>query len=202
LPLSEKPAYYRGRRLDAALMARYLRLLDQRYPLLELGCGNVTLAHESAVRGMVIGLDNDLSALRSRNAPGAAVDLETNVLPLRSGAVGSVLAKDILEHVQKPWLLLHEVHRVMRPGGKILVSVPMALGSRVWEDYTHVRGFTRNALVAMLQDTGFRVLRTGIMGGIPLTGKLGLADYIPAMMLLPPVRWAWGRSHEAVAERM
>ncbi len=187
--------------MDDALVARYLRLLDQRYPLLELGCGNVTLAHHSSARGMVLGLDHDLSALKQRGASGAVIDLESNVLPLRTSSVASVLAKDILEHVQKPWLLLQEVHRVLKPGGKILVSVPMALGSRVWDDYTHIRGFTRRAVVNLLEDSGFRVLRTGIMGGIPLTGKLGLADYIPLMMNLPPVRWAWGRSHEALAER-
>jgi len=80
-------------------MSRYLRLLDQKYPLLELGCGNVTLAHHRETRGTVIGLDHDLSALNGRKAPGAVVDLETNVVPLRSNSVGSVLAKDILEHV-------------------------------------------------------------------------------------------------------
>jgi SAM-dependent methyltransferase len=202
LPLVEKPAYYRGRRLDDALIARYLRLLEHRYPLLELGCGSVTVAHHPSAAGLVVGLDHDLRALGARNAPGAAVDLETNVLPLRSGSVRSVLAKDILEHVQKPWLLLQEVHRALEPGGRLLVSVPLAMGSRVWEDYTHVRGFTRRAIVALLEDTGFRVLRMGIMGGVPLTGKLGLADYIPLMMRLPPVRWAWGRSHEALAERV
>jgi SAM-dependent methyltransferase len=187
--------------LDDALMARYLRLLDQRYPMLELGCGTVTLAHHRGTSGLVLGLDNDLPALRARNAPGVAVDLETNMLPLRSASIGSVLAKDILEHVQKPWLLLQDVNRALRPGGRLLVSVPLAMASRVWEDYTHVRGFTRRAIVSLLEDTGFHVLRTGVMGGIPLTGKLGLADYIPAMMRIPPVRWAWGRSHEVLAER-
>jgi len=47
LPVSAKPAYYRGRGFDPALKARYLRLLDHRYPLLEFGCGNATLADES-----------------------------------------------------------------------------------------------------------------------------------------------------------
>ncbi len=77
----------------------------------------------------------------------------------------------------------------------------MARGSRVWEDYTHVRGFTARAIRDMLVDTGYRVLGHATNGGIPLTGRLGLADWVPHLMKLPLVSRYYGRSYEVVAER-
>ncbi|MHB8419820.1 MAG: class I SAM-dependent methyltransferase [Myxococcales bacterium] len=202
MPAEAKPNYYERRTLDRNLGDRYLRLLQGRFPLLEVGCGSTSVANVSAACGLVVGLDNDIGALRRRGQPGLVLDLEDRRLPFRDGAFGSVLAKDVLEHVQRPWLLLREIHRVVAVDGRLLASVPMARPSRVWDDYTHIRGFTVRALEDMLRDSGFQPLETVVMGGVPLAGRLGFAQWLPQLMRIPFAALVFGRSYEILATRV
>jgi SAM-dependent methyltransferase len=45
-------------------------------------------------------------------------------LPFRDGALDGVLAGEIIEHVYDPALLLRECHRVLRPGGVLVLTTP------------------------------------------------------------------------------
>jgi SAM-dependent methyltransferase len=58
--------------------------------------------------------------------PGPGVDLVGDVenLPQKTGSVGTVLAMNTLEHVQRFWRALDEIHRVLRPDGALLISCP------------------------------------------------------------------------------
>jgi 2-polyprenyl-3-methyl-5-hydroxy-6-metoxy-1,4-benzoquinol methylase len=79
-------------------------------------------------------------------------DLDKPVpLPFADAFFDAVVAKDILEHLQKPWRMVAEIKRVMRPGGIILASVICERGHRTWSDYTHVRGFTEWVVCRLLR---------------------------------------------------
>jgi SAM-dependent methyltransferase len=39
-------------------------------------------------------------------------------LPFRANTLGAVLCSHVLEHVERPDLVINEIHRVLRPGGK------------------------------------------------------------------------------------
>src|SRR5688572_8333356 len=58
--------------------------------------------------------------------PGPGVDLVGNVeaLDLPDASVGTVLAMSTLEHVQRFWVGLDEIRRVLRPDGALLLSCP------------------------------------------------------------------------------
>jgi SAM-dependent methyltransferase len=43
-------------------------------------------------------------------------------VPLESGSIDAVLSTQVLEHVTDPALYLSECHRVLRPGGRLLLS--------------------------------------------------------------------------------
>lgn len=45
-------------------------------------------------------------------------------LPIRSGSIDTVLSTEVLEHVPEPSRLIAEMARVLRPGGRLLVTVP------------------------------------------------------------------------------
>jgi hypothetical protein len=94
-----------------------------------------------------------------------------------------------------------EIKRVLKAGGRVIVSVPMEYPPRVWSDYTHVRGFTRGAVANMLADCGFDVLHVVPMGGIPLFGRFGGIDAIPFALRVPGMRRVFGASWEALARR-
>lgn len=45
-------------------------------------------------------------------------------LPIRDRSVDTVLSTEVLEHVPDPALLVYEMARVLKPGGKLLLTVP------------------------------------------------------------------------------
>jgi len=49
-------------------------------------------------------------------------------LPFRSGALAGILAGEIIEHLFDPERLLRECHRVLRPGGMLVVTTPNLAG--------------------------------------------------------------------------
>jgi SAM-dependent methyltransferase len=54
----------------------------------------------------------------------ARVDLETGQLPWDDARVDVVVCNQVLEHLKNVWLPMTEMHRVLRPGGHAVLSVP------------------------------------------------------------------------------
>src|SRR5262249_7059387 len=59
-----------------------------------------------------------------RSGPGVDLIGDVEQLPLPDASVGSVLAVCTFEHVQRFWKGFDEIHRVLRPGGAVLVACP------------------------------------------------------------------------------
>lgn len=107
----------------------YGRLIPRhaRGDLLDLGCGQVPLysAYVSHVQSVTCvdwpGSPHDVShadILCDVNEP----------LPIESDSFDTVVCSDVLEHLHSPTVALSEMSRVLRPGGKILLSVPFLYG--------------------------------------------------------------------------
>jgi SAM-dependent methyltransferase len=69
---------------------------------------------------------------------------------------------DVIEHLGEPSDLLNEVHRVLEPGGMVVVTVPalQALWSTEDEVAGHHRRYTRKSLDTSMESCGFRTLRS------------------------------------------
>jgi SAM-dependent methyltransferase len=148
-------------------------------------------------------VDIDPGALQAASAHEQVVrvDLDREPLPYADGQFDAVLAKDIFEHLHDPLRLAREVHRVTRRGGVLLASVVMARPRRVWADYTHVRGFTARSAATLVKDAGFTVEGIWRMGGVPLTGRLGLLWLVPTLLRVPLLDQLWAASWEVKARR-
>jgi SAM-dependent methyltransferase len=91
------------------------------------GYGTAAVAAGSGGQRLVVGLERDKRHLTvaSRNFSWLPMVCgSASELPFGSETIDAVLMLDILEHVAEPAALLHEVRRVLRPGGSIIVSVP------------------------------------------------------------------------------
>jgi SAM-dependent methyltransferase len=93
--------------------------------------------------------------------PGSCVCGSATSLPFADATFDLVGAFDVLEHCEPEDAVLAEVRRVLRPGGRFLLTVPAY--QWLWSDFDvrngHVRRYTRGRAVAALEDGGFEVLR-------------------------------------------
>lgn len=106
-----------GRSFDMAL--EIARLLPRNSRVLDVGCGNGYIAHHlsALLNASVIGLDLDESA----EAP---IDYRTfNGLyfPVATHSVDAVLLCYVLHHAQELDVVLSELSRTLRPGGRAVV---------------------------------------------------------------------------------
>jgi len=76
-------------------------------------------------------------------------------LPLRTASADLVLCTEVIEHVTDPVRVLFEAHRVLRPGGSLILSAPFT-----WpvhdEPHDYWR-FTEYGLRVLCERAGFRV---------------------------------------------
>jgi 2-polyprenyl-6-hydroxyphenyl methylase/3-demethylubiquinone-9 3-methyltransferase len=153
--------------------------------VLDLGCGAGRFVAALRDAGAdPIGVELAEAALeRARaNAPGADLRLLAGdgSLPLEHASVDLVWCSEVLEHVADTAHLLLEVRRVLRPGGRLLATVPFhgrlkaALISLARFDAhfdplgQHLRFYTRGSLAATLEHAGFERVRVRAWGGAPL----------------------------------
>lgn len=99
--------------------------------------------------------------LRAVVAPHLVADI--TALPLRDGAVDQVLMLEVLEYVSDPAAALREIHRVLRPGGHAVVSVPFL--HRV-DSATDRWRFSEHGLRRMLEAAGFDVASVHRQGAL------------------------------------
>jgi len=77
-------------------------------------------------------------------------------LPYRRGSFDLVLLSEVLEHCEDDGAVLDELRRVLRPGGTLVLAVPVPPAP--YPDHAHVReGYTFEELAALLREHGFQV---------------------------------------------
>jgi SAM-dependent methyltransferase len=153
--------------------------------VLDLGCGAgrfVAALRDAGADAVGVELAEAALERARRNVPGADLRLiePGGGVPLGHGEVDLVWCSEVLEHVPDTVALLNEARRVLKRGGRLLVTVPdhgqlkrtlIAL-ARHEAHYDplgqHVRFYTRRSLARTLQATGFTGVRIEPLGGPPL----------------------------------
>lgn len=88
-----------------------------------------------------------------------AVDASLTSLPFDSGSFDSAVCTEVLEHIPDDAAAVAELARCLRPGGRLLVSVPHPPAPF---DPAHVReGYSLHALTSLLGYYGLRVVADG-----------------------------------------
>ncbi len=67
-----------------------------------------------------------------------------------------VLCLSLLEHVKNPYKALNEINRILKPSGKIYITVPFINGRHGSTDYFR---FTIEGLKEVLKETNFKVIK-------------------------------------------
>jgi len=141
-----------------------------RGPLLDLGCGAgqfLRLAREEGWEDLV-GIEvSERAATMARSAVDAPIHTGSwTEVNIDQGHFAGVALLDVLEHAPDPAALLRHVHRCLRPGGALMITVPNANGlsircfgnkSSVVIPPEHVAYFTKTSLARLLNREGFVV---------------------------------------------
>jgi SAM-dependent methyltransferase len=174
---------------------RWLSALRAGTRVLDAGCGEGVLVEEFAGRLAIEGVDAHYSSDRVR--PGSLTSL-----PYADASFDRALCLDVLEHLtfEEQPRALAELHRVLRPGGELLVSVP---------NLAHLQSRVHFLLAGRLIRTASEIKHPGDRpiaeyldiarrAGFELTGRKGIFPTIPVLTrmirrhprgLLPVHRW-------------
>jgi SAM-dependent methyltransferase len=156
-----------------AMLAR-LGPLAPEPTVIDIGCSAGYLLEDlagSVPRGTLIGVDLIASGLRraSRIVPQALL-LQADVcaLPLADASTDAVVSANVLEHVPDDERALAEIFRILRPGARAVIVVP--LGSGIYDYYDrllgHERRYARGELAGKARGVGLEVLEDVALGAL------------------------------------
>jgi ubiquinone/menaquinone biosynthesis C-methylase UbiE len=84
-------------------------------------------------------------------------------IPLPDQSADTVLLNEVLEHLERPAVALAEAHRLLRPGGHVIVDTPFS-----WPVHEPPRDFYRYSpygLRFLLEEAGFEVVEVTPLAG-------------------------------------
>ena len=135
--LKSVPAF---RALLRSVEARFYQQTHLPEPVLDLGCGDGHFASLTFDRKIAAGIDPWWRPLKKARRSGAyhvAIQGLGDVMPFPDGYFGSVISNSVLEHIPDVQLVLTEASRVLRPGGRLVITFPSdnftaKLGGALW----------------------------------------------------------------------
>jgi SAM-dependent methyltransferase len=134
------------------LVRRFVASFPPDAVVVNVGSGNTRVGH-----GVV---NLDLLPLAHVDVVGTA-----ERLPFATACADGVVLQAVLEHVRRADLTLREVHRILRPGGRVFVEVPFLQGYHPGAASGDYRRFTLPGLAAELDRHGFDVVALGVAVG-------------------------------------
>jgi len=194
---------------------RYAALLEELVPSgaawLDLGCGRQLLPEWAcdwerqralARRARIlIGLDMDPS-LKEHNLIEALVYSDAQHLPIRTESLDLVTANVVVEHIEDPLALLHEIRRVLVPAGQFIFHTPNShnylviiarlipypvrwrltrlIEGRAEQDIfpTHYRLNSPVRIRRLARKSGLEVVRLQVVGSSGTFGNWGIAGWL------------------------
>lgn len=191
--LAYKTADHLFRSKDAYAQGKYditTRWLKKRiapgHLLLNIGCGSGEFngaAHAMGLR--VIGCEPEAHAyeLARANLPEGCEVRRCGLLELESEPADIIVMHDVLEHIEDDAAAVGAIHRLLKPGGTAVISVPAYQWLFGHHDVQlgHFRRYTRGSLLRVLRER-FTIERSRYYGAalIPVAlyfSKLSRKDY-------------------------
>jgi len=106
--------------------------------------------------------------VEDRRGAGDVVIADVNKdIPLENNITDLVLMTEVLEHIKEPRVVLAEVYRILKPGGKLILTTPF-----VWPEHEAPNDFyryTKYGLEYLLRESGYNDIKIEPKSGYFLT---------------------------------
>lgn len=180
--------------------------------MLDVGCGrgygfDVLQSPGAARTGLDISLEF-LKQARHNYHSISLVQATGEKIPFRSRSFDSIIAFEVIEHLQDDIAFLHELKRLIRPNGTIAISTPNRLiasgGNKQPLNPFHIREYTAEEFEALLQQSFSDVIimgqresrnvgssRNRFIDNIPIQWKYALPSHVQgiiSVLVRPPLR--------------
>lgn len=151
-------------------IAAILRLLDVQPgdSLLDVGCGEGYLFSRTPECVRCVGVDLSPTALKiaaQRNSRPEWVMAEGECIPLPSASFDKICCSEMIEHVINPDAVLRELRRLLKPSGRLVITVPNERSINALKD-------------CLLRHR----LGRWLFPGIPLRTEWHLTEYTPRLL--------------------
>lgn len=99
-------------------------------------------------------------------ADGPSVDVTGDVLcpPFINESFDTIICTQVLEHVEKPWIVVSQIKRLLKNGGIAVVSAPFVFPYHA-DPYDFFR-YTRQGLESLFKNDGFEIVESGSYGKV------------------------------------
>ena len=173
--------------------------------ILDVGCGTGGTLMALKEFGAVAGVEMDPQAVQCCHERGLGEVTQgvAEDLPFPDDSFDIVFALDVIEHLDDDQLALAEFHRVLRPGGTLLVTVPAF--PFLWSQHDvalhHKRRYTAKTLLQSFSDASFQVEKWSyyntvlfpIVAGVRLFQRIfGTEEESPQSDVNLPTPWVNG----------
>lgn len=153
---------------------------------LEIGCGRGDFLESFQNAGLACN-GVDLSDYCNKNKPDLKVtclDVNKDKLPYEDSYFNVIYHKSLLEHFYSPENLMKETYRVLKPGGRLIVLTPDWVSQMkvFYEDYTHCRPYTIQALCDVLSVYGFSEIGAELFYQYPAIWKSPVLKILSRLM--------------------
>jgi len=160
--IEQKHFWFKGRQKHIKYLIEYY--IDQKVnTTIDIGCGTgFNLQFWSPFSHNVIGIDQyaSLATYKYHNEKGISIVTgDISSLPVEDESADIVISLDVLEHVAESEMM-KEVRRILRPNGKIIITVPAlpCLWSHRDVKAGHLRRYTKKSLSKLFEKFDCEIL--------------------------------------------
>lgn len=166
----------------AALFQQYV---PSRARVLDVGAGAGAFSQRLCDIGYAVtALDVDPDKWLPREIPFVQLNIDTGIAASVRDSFDAACCLEVIEHVENPWNLLREIHTILKPGGRLILSTPnitsflsRLIFLREGElhqfnpsalAYGHINPVSAFELRVIASRTGWRLLETRPGGYLPI----------------------------------
>lgn len=126
-------------------------------------------------------------------------DIEKDRFPFEDDYFDFVFSKSVLEHVENTDNFLQETLRVLKPGGIAVMMTPdwKSQLKFFWDDYTHVKAFTRKSLQNAMKINGFSRVECDYFLQLPFVWKYPFFKVVARIISFLPDSLKWKDKEES-----